>query len=91
VIEEKAIELVADTPATPKIGRRPTLSEALRQCLRESRVSRYKIGQRARISSSDVRQFLNGERDLKLRTAERLADLVGMDFVMRPKVTWRED
>ena len=50
-----------------------SLSEALRTAIRESDKSVYQIAQDADISQIVISRFLSGQRDIRLRTADKLA------------------
>jgi len=55
-----------------------SLSEALKQAVRESEMSEYQIAKRAGISQIMISRFLSGERDIRLATADKLACALGL-------------
>lgn len=50
-----------------------SLSEALREAIRGSGKSVYQIAKAANVSQIVVSRFLSGERDIRMETADRLA------------------
>jgi plasmid maintenance system antidote protein VapI len=57
------------------------LSEPLRQAISASRKSVRLLAKEAKVSEVILQQFINGERDLRLATAERLAHFLGLKLV----------
>jgi DNA-binding phage protein len=56
------------------------LSQALRDALRASNKSIYQIAQDAGVSQIVVSRFLSGERDIRMATADKLAEALGLDL-----------
>ena len=56
-------------PTTPH-----SLSEALKQAILTSDKSEYQIAQEAGVSQIVISRFLSGERDIRMATADKLAD-----------------
>ena len=54
------------------------LSQALRDALRSSEKSMYQIAQDAGVSQIVVSRFLSGERDIRMATADKLAEALGL-------------
>jgi hypothetical protein len=54
------------------------LSLALRDALRASDKSMNQIAQEAGVSSIVVSRFLSGERDIRMATADKLAEVLGL-------------
>ncbi len=54
------------------------LSQALRDALRASDKSIYQIAQDAGVSQIVVSRFLSGERDIRMATADKLAEALGL-------------
>ena len=54
------------------------LSQALKDALRASDWSRYQIAQDAGVSQIVVSRFLSGERDIRMATADKLAEALGL-------------
>ena len=55
-----------------------TMSEALREAIRRSDKSVYQIAKAANVSQIVVSRFLSGERDIRMETADRLAEVLGL-------------
>ena len=71
-------------PAEPRVRAGPqALSEALRRAIRESDKSAYQIAQEAGVSQIVVSRFLSGERDIRMATADRLAEVLGITLEAR--------
>ena len=64
-----------------------TLSEALRAAIVNSKQTRYAIARGAQIDHAVLRRFVNRERDIKLKTAESLADYLELELVKKKKKT----
>ena len=62
-----------------------TLAEALRQAIIDSGFSAYALQKQTDVDASVITRFLNGERDLRLETAGRLAEAVGAQLVVTEK------
>ena len=54
------------------------LSGALRKAIRDSGKSVYQIGKEANVSQIVISRFLSGERDIRMATADRLAQSLGL-------------
>jgi hypothetical protein len=54
------------------------LSRALREAIRGSDKSVYQIAKAANVSQIVVSRFLSSERDIRMETADRLADVLGL-------------
>ena len=62
-------------PARPARSRTPeTLSDALKQAIRASEKSEYQVAQEAGVSQIVISRFLSGERDIRMATADKLAN-----------------
>jgi transcriptional regulator with XRE-family HTH domain len=55
-----------------------TLSRALQEAIRRSDKSVYQIAKAANVSQIVVSRFLSGERDIRMETADRLAEVLGL-------------
>ena len=51
----------------------PTISEQLREVIRRRGLTAYKVGKDARVSHTIVQRFLDGDRGLKLDSADKIA------------------
>ena len=56
------------------------LSKALREALRTSDKTMYQIAQDAGVSQIVISRFLSGERDIRMATADKLADALGLSL-----------
>jgi DNA-binding phage protein len=54
------------------------LSQALKDALRASDKSMYQIAQDAGVSQIVLSRFLSGERDIRMATADKLAEALGL-------------
>lgn len=54
------------------------LSHALQEALRSSDKSMYQIAQEAGVSQIVLSRFLSGERDIRMATADKLAEALGL-------------
>lgn len=64
-------------PASVRVGAQ-ALSEALRKAIRESGKSVYQIAKEADVSPIVISRFLSGERDIRLATADKMAEALGL-------------
>jgi plasmid maintenance system antidote protein VapI len=62
-----------------------TIADQLRQAIARSGKSRYRIAQESRVAEAVLSRFVNGERDLKLDTADKLCTALGLKVVLEPK------
>jgi transcriptional regulator with XRE-family HTH domain len=65
-------------PAAPSGSASGRLSQALRDALRTSDKSIYQIAQDAGLSQIVVSRFLSGERDIRMATADKLAEALAL-------------
>jgi transcriptional regulator with XRE-family HTH domain len=64
------------------------LSERLRKAVLSSKKTRYAIAVGSGVDHAVLRRFMRGERDIKLTTAEHLAEYLGLELVpKRPNGT----
>jgi len=67
------------SPVQSVVQRSPdSLSEALKQAVRESEKSEYQIAHEAGVSQIVISRFLSGERDIRMATADKLAGILGL-------------
>ncbi|HEV3256906.1 MAG TPA: helix-turn-helix transcriptional regulator [Gemmataceae bacterium] len=59
------------------------LSQALKDAVRASDKSIYQIAQDAGVSQIVVSRFLSGERDIRMATADKLAEALGLKLASR--------
>jgi transcriptional regulator with XRE-family HTH domain len=65
--------------------RRKPFSDQIREAANASRMSRYRICAEIKLSQPAMSRFMAGKAGLSLAVLDRLADLLGLDVVMRPK------
>lgn len=53
-------------------------SEALKRSIRASNMTVYEIAKRAGVSQIVISRFLSGERDIRMATADKLAEVLGL-------------
>jgi len=56
------------------------LSQGLRTAIQTSGRSVYQISKEANVSQIVISRFLSGERDIRMETADRLADVLGLQI-----------
>jgi ribosome-binding protein aMBF1 (putative translation factor) len=59
-------------------GSLDSLSETLKQAIRDSDQSEYQIAKAAGVSQIVISRFLSGERDIRMATADKLAGALGL-------------
>lgn len=64
-----------------------SLTDQLRKAIHDSGLSLYMVAKATHTPYATIHGFANGHRDIKLETAEKLADLFGMKLTApkRPK------
>jgi hypothetical protein len=66
-------------PGRPSAGAGPgSLSQTLREAIRGSGKSVYQIAKAANVSQIVVSRFLSGERDIRMETADRIAEALDL-------------
>ena len=69
---------VAETPIPN------SLSETLKRAILESELSVYQIAKKAHVSQIIISRFLSGERDIRVATADKIANALGLKLVSTP-------
>jgi len=64
---------------------RSSLSDALRKAIKQSGRSLYRLSQEALIAYPVLWRFQNGKGDLRLKTADRITDLLGLRLTKADK------
>jgi transcriptional regulator with XRE-family HTH domain len=64
-----------------------TFSDQIRDSVDTSGVSRYRICKEIGISEATMSRFMNGKGGLSMASLDRLAALLGLEIVARPKAT----
>src|SRR5579864_3782717 len=80
VVRRKVLEEFP--PARPAHSPIPgSFSETLKQAIRASGKSEVQIANEAGISQMVISQFLSGARDIRMATADKLAEVLGLKLV----------
>jgi ribosome-binding protein aMBF1 (putative translation factor) len=58
-----------------------SVSQALKRALETSDLTVYEIAKRAEVSQIIISRFLSGERDIRMATADKLAQVLGLKLV----------
>lgn len=74
-------ELPMKRRAKTRAGGKHTLSYQLREIIEARGLSAYAVGQMADVDPGMVQRFLTGRRDIRLETADRLAEALGLRLV----------
>jgi len=61
------------------------LSERIRKAVLNSQKTRYAIAVGAGVDHAVLRRFMRGERDIKLTTAEHLAEFLDLELVQKKR------
>jgi hypothetical protein len=59
---------------------RKTLSDQLRQAIRDSELTRYSISESTGIDQATLCRFLQGTRGMSLDSVDRLAECLGLEI-----------
>lgn len=60
-----------------------TMTEILKAAIQDSGQSFYALGKASGVSKAQIARFMNGERDLRLASVEKLADALGFTLSSR--------
>jgi hypothetical protein len=77
-IRRKVEEEFPPAPPSVCVGAH-VLSEALRKAIRESGKSVYQIAKESDVSPIVISRFLSGDRDIRLATADKMAEAMGLN------------
>jgi transcriptional regulator with XRE-family HTH domain len=61
------------------------MDDAIREAIKRSGQTQYRIAKEAGIAQSALSRLLSGERGLSADAIERIADYLGLEIVIRPK------
>jgi hypothetical protein len=82
VAKDEAIrrQVEAEFPPAPTSRHRTpgSLSDTLREAVRNCGKSVYQVAKEAGVSQIVISRFLSGERDIRMETADRLAEALGL-------------
>jgi hypothetical protein len=76
--EEIRRKVMAEFPPLEASSASPVLREPLKKAISRSRKTVRQLAKEAHVSQIVLRQFLAGQRDLRLATAEKLAHVLGL-------------
>ena len=63
-----------------------TISEQVRRAIEECGMTRYRLSQVSGVSEGMLSRYMTGEREMTLRTLDRLAPFIGVQIaVKRPR------
>jgi ribosome-binding protein aMBF1 (putative translation factor) len=79
--EEIRRKVQAEFPPLEADSVAPVLSDPLKKAIVDSRKSVRQLAKEANVSKVVLTQFLAGQRDLRLATAEKLAHALGLKLV----------
>ncbi len=69
-------------PPVPEEPIPNSLSDALKRAIQESEMTVYQIAREAHVSQIIISRFLSGERDIRMATADKLANALGLKLVV---------
>ena len=69
-------------PPAPSPSIPHPISESLKRAIEENGLSVYEIAKRAHVSQIMISRFLSGERDIRMATADKLANVLGLELLM---------
>jgi transcriptional regulator with XRE-family HTH domain len=67
------------------------LVDAIRRAVEASSKTRYRIAKESGVSAGQLSRLVNGERGMTVDTIERLADYLGLQITIEPKVKTRKE
>lgn len=70
----------ADAPRMNRIMKREPLPQALRTAIRRAGKTVYEIAKDSGVAHPIISRFLAGKRDIRLETAEKLAQALGLQL-----------
>ncbi|MBI4585921.1 MAG: helix-turn-helix transcriptional regulator [Planctomycetes bacterium] len=68
-------------PPAPRQPIPDSASDALKRAIQASDLTVYEIAKRAMVSQIIISRFLSGERDIRMATGDRLAQVLGLKLV----------
>lgn len=71
-------KVLAEFPPLQQQPVSDSLSESLKKAIQDSPKSVYQLAQEAGVSQIMISRFLSGERDIRMVTADRLANVLGL-------------
>ena len=70
---------------TRNMQKRDSTGDAIREAIRGSGLTRYRIAKDSGVSESTLCRFMVGEQDLTTATMDKVADALGVEVVVRRK------
>ncbi len=67
------------------MARNQSFRDQLRNAIRQSGLSCYRIAKETGIQQAQLSRFMSGERGLSIEGIEAICDLIGLQLVMRDK------
>lgn len=74
-------KILEEFPPAPEETIPNSLSEGLKRAILESDMTVYQIAKEAHVSQIIISRFLSGERDIRMGTADKLANALGLKLV----------
>lgn len=68
-------------PSVPEQPIPDSVSDALKRAIQTSDLTVYEIAKRAKVSQIIISRFLSGERDIRMATADKLSQVLGLKLV----------
>ena len=65
--------------------RTTTISQQLHRAIRDSGLTSYRLGMDSGTKPTVIDRFMRGERDLRLRTVDKLAAVLELELRSKPK------
>lgn len=78
---ESRRKIQEEFPPVPETAIPNPLSEALKRAIQESEMTVYQIAKKAHVSQIVISRFLSGERDIRMGTADKLANVLGLELM----------
>jgi ribosome-binding protein aMBF1 (putative translation factor) len=68
-------------PPVPELPIPDSVSNALKRAIEKSDMTVYEIAKKAKVSQIIISRFLSGERDIRMATADKLAQVLALKLV----------
>ena len=68
-------------PPVPEQPIPDSVSDALKRAIQTTDMTVYEIAKRAKVSQIIISRFLSGERDIRMATADKLSQVLGLKLV----------
>ena len=83
--EEVRLRVQEEFPPAKKPSIPDAVSDSLKTAIETSDMTVYEIAKRAKVSQIIISRFLSGERDIRMATADKLAQVLGLKLVGTPR------